>query len=443
MRTVLVVLLFVLFACSDDSAGTASPKAVSQTAQTPSVTALPTVAAPSQTVQTPSVTALPTAAAPSQADQTPSITALPAATAPSQTDQAPSIASLPASEPLKVVTSANFIADWVTNIGGERVEVKALLPIGADPHVYQPSARAVADIADADLVLTIGLNLEAHWLEELVKNAARDPSTVVALADVVEPIDFVEIHGDDDERERGDADHDHDHEHEDEDADHDHDHDNGDADHDHEDEDADHDHDHDHDNGDADHDHAHDDDDDMHDHEHGPLDPHFWFDPLRVKKTVWDISARLGVLDPPSAEFYRSNAESYNAKLDELHAWTLEQVAQVPEERRLLVTSHDSLGYFANLYGFKVLGAILSTATEAEPSADDIATLSQRVERYGVPAVFGEITISERLANTVASESGARLVRLHSESLGHEGSGAETYLEMMRTNVTNIVEALK
>ena len=374
----------------------------------PSETALPTVAAPSQTAQTPAVTVLPTAAAPSQAEQTPSITALPTATAPSQADQAPSIASLPAAEPLKVVTSANFIADWVTNIGGERVEVKALLPIGADPHVYQPSARAVADIADADLVLTIGLNLEAHWLEELVKNAARDPSTVVALADVVEPIDFVEIHGDDDERE-----------------------------------DADHDHDHENDRRDADHDHAHDDDDDMHDHEHGPLDPHFWFDPLRVKKTVWDISARLGVLDPPSAEFYRSNAESYNAKLDELHAWTLEQVAQVPEERRLLVTSHDSLGYFANLYGFKVLGAILSTATEAEPSADDIATLSQRVERYGVPAVFGEITISERLANTVASESGARLVRLHSESLGHEGSGAETYLEMMRTNVTNIVEALK
>ena len=115
----------------------------------------------------------------------------------------------------------------------------------------------------------------------------------------------------------------------------------------------------------------------------------------------------------------------------------------MPEERRLLVTSHDSLGYFAHLYRFRVLGAIISTATEAEPSADDIAVLSRKVEDHGVPAVFGEITISERLANTVALESGAKLVKLHSESLGHEGSGAETYLDMMRANVTNIVEALK
>ena len=228
--------------------------------------------------------------------------------------------------------------------------------------------------------MTIGLNLEAHWLGELVKNAARAPSTVVELADVVEPIEFVEIH---------------------------------------------------------------DGHEDSEDDEHGELDPHFWFDPLRVKKAVWDISARLGLLDPSGAETYRSNAESYNAQLDQLHSWTVEQVAQIPEERRLLVTSHDSLGYFANLYGFKALGAILSTATEAEPSADDIAELSHRVEEYGVPAVFGETTISERLASTVAAESRATLVRLHSESLGHEGSGAETYLDVIRTNVTRIVEALK
>ena len=341
------------------------------------------------------------------------------------------------------MTTVNLIADWVENIGGDRVEATALMSIGADPHTFKPGARAVANIADADLVLTVGLKLEAHWLEELVRNAARDPSTVVELGEVVDPIAFVEIHDahaeddahmEDDGHNHDEDGHDHEHEHEEGDADHGHDH---------EHEEGDSDHDHDHEESEADHDHEHEEESDGHDHEHGPLDPHFWHDPLRVKKAVWDISARLSVLDPSGAETYWSNAESYSARLDELHAWIVEQVARIPEERRLLVTSHDSMGYFATQYGFKVLGAIISTATGAEPSADDIARLSVKIEEYGAPAVFGETTISERLAAAVASEAGATLVRLHSESLGEEGSGAETYIEMIRTNVTLIVEALE
>ena len=130
-------------------------------------------------------------------------------------------------------------------------------------------------------------------------------------------------------------------------------------------------------------------------------------------------------------------------QLDELHAWTEGQTDLVPNDRKLLVTSHDSLGYFANLYGFEVVGVILSTTTEVEPSAADLAELIHEIEEYSVPAVFGETTVSERLAETVAAESGAKVVRLYSGSLGPEDSGAATYLEMIRTNVGRIVEALK
>ena len=415
MKAIVVGLLFALFACSDDSPEPAPPSAptpVAQTAQTQAPRPAPTpVAQP----------------APAQVAQTAQTQAPRPAPTPAQPDIEPA-------EPIKVAASLNLIEDWVENVGGDRVEATSLMPIGSDPHTFQPGPRAVAEIAEADLALIIGLRLEAHWLGELVKNAARDPSTVVELGDVVDPIEFVEIHdAPADGHDHDDHDHDHDHDHEDGDANHSHDHD-------HEDGDAD----HDHESGDADHDHEHEDGaDDGHDHEHGPLDPHFWHDPLRVKKVVWDISARLSVLDPSGAETYRSNAEAYNAQLDELHAWIVAQVARIPEERRLLVTSHDSMGYFAEAYGFKVLGVILSTATEAEPSADDIARLSQKVEEYGVPAVFGETTISERLAAAVASEAGATLVKLHSESLSAEGGGAETYIEMIRTNVTLIVEALE
>ena len=179
------------------------------------------------------------------------------------------------------------------------------------------------------------------------------------------------------------------------------------------------------------------------DHGHGLEDPHFWFDPLRAKLVVNDIAARLSVIDPDRSSTYTANASSYNARLDELHSWTEDQVATVPEDGRLLVTSHDSFGYFANLYGFEVVGVVLSVTTDVEQSAGDLADLVHEVKEYNVRAVFGETTVSERLAKAVASESGAELVRLYSGSLGPDGSGAATYIEMIRTNVGRIVEALK
>ena len=179
------------------------------------------------------------------------------------------------------------------------------------------------------------------------------------------------------------------------------------------------------------------------DHGHGTNDPHFWFDPIRVKLVVNDLAARLSVIDPDGRDIYTSNAAAYNAQLDELHAWTEEQVAIVPGDHRYLVTSHESFGYFAEVYGFEVVGVILSTTTEVEPSPADLVELTHEVEEYGVPAIFGETTVSDRLAESIASESGAELVRLYSGSLGTEGSGAETYLDMVRTNVQRIVDALK
>ena len=285
------------------------------------------------------------------------------------------------STPISVVVTNNIVADWVENIGGDHVEVFSLLPVGADPHAFQPGAKDVAKIADADLVLSVGLGLEESWLKELLRNAARDPSTIVELGEVVDPIQFTESHREEVAM--------------------------------------------------------------LEELGHGIHDPHFWFDPLRVKRAVNDIAARLSVLDPDRGDTFTANASAYNEQLDDLHAWTMEQVGMVPEDRRLLVTSHDSLGYFANLYGFEVVGVILSITTEVEPSAADLADLIHEIEEFSAPAVFGETTVSERLAETVAAESGAKVVRLHSGSLGPEGSGAESYIEMMRTNVERIVEALK
>ena len=185
-------------------------------------------------------------------------------------------------------------------------------------------------------------------------------------------------------------------------------------------------------------------DDDGHGHDHGPLDPHFWFDPIRVKLAVNEIAFRMAIQDPANASFYDANATSYGAQLDELHAWIQEQVAMVPPERRLLITSHDTFTYLAEAYGFKIVGLVIpSLAPDVEPSAEHLAELIDVVRENNVPAVFGENTVSDRLAQAIARETGAELVQLYTGSMGGPGSGADTYLGMVRTNVELIVEALR
>ena len=188
------------------------------------------------------------------------------------------------------------------------------------------------------------------------------------------------------------------------------------------------------------------DDHDAHGHEghdHGPLDPHFWFDPNRVKIAVNDIAARLSALDPENAPFYFQNAADYAAQLDELHSWIQEQVAVVRPERRLLVTSHDTFAYFADVYGFEVIGAIIpSLAPDVEPSAEHIAELVEVIREHNAPAVFSETTVSGKLPEALARETGAVFSQLYADSLGEKDSPAGTYLGMVRTNVERLVEAL-
>ncbi len=179
-------------------------------------------------------------------------------------------------------------------------------------------------------------------------------------------------------------------------------------------------------------------------HDHGPLDPHFWFDPLRVKTAVDEIAERLAGQDPQNADYFRANAAAYKEQLDELHAWTLNQVDAISPQRRLLLTSHDTFTYFAQLYGFEVVGLVIpSLATHVDPSPEHVADLVEVVREHNVPAVFGENTVDDRLVRAIALETGAKMYNLYTGSLGPEGSDGDTYLNMVRSNVQRIVEALK
>ena len=173
-------------------------------------------------------------------------------------------------------------------------------------------------------------------------------------------------------------------------------------------------------------------------------DPHLWLDPLNVVRYVENIRAALVQLDPIHAPEYAANAKSYAAELVALDQWIRLEVQKIPPEQRLLVTNHESLGYFASRYGFTIVGAIIpNLSSSASPSAQDLARLIDALRAAHAPAIFLEMGADPRLARQLADESGVTVVtELFTESLSRPDGPAPSYLDMMRFNTRTIVDAL-
>jgi ABC-type Zn uptake system ZnuABC Zn-binding protein ZnuA len=171
-------------------------------------------------------------------------------------------------------------------------------------------------------------------------------------------------------------------------------------------------------------------------------DPHFWLDPNNVVQYVENIRTGLTQADPGGADTYAANAAAYTTRLQELDALVAAQVAQIPPERRLLVTNHESFGYLADRYGFRIVGTIVpSVSTGADPSAQQVAQLVERIRAAGAPAIFLETGANPQLAEQIARETGVKVVTgLYTHSTG---GAAPTYIEMMRYDIWAIVEALR
>jgi len=175
------------------------------------------------------------------------------------------------------------------------------------------------------------------------------------------------------------------------------------------------------------------------------VDPHVWHSPKNAIVMVMAVSQALSNADPAHAVEYRQRAADYIKELESLQLWVQEQVTLIPINRRRLVTTHDTFGYFANDYGFDVLNVMGSTSSEvADPSAAEIAAVIDRIREQQVPAIFAENIINPKLTEQVARESGVKLVpTLYTDALGPTGSTGATYVQMVRFNVTTIVEALR
>ena len=309
---------------------------------------------------------------------------VPAATAGGQRERADE------SSELVVIATTTIVADLVRQIGAPHVSVSALIGAGVDPHTYQPAPRDLTRIPGAALVAANGAGLE-EGLRALIDNAG--PQRFVQLSDSLRLRTLASGHQ----------------------------HDHG--------EDIDEDHDHDATEGED---------------EGQAIDPHFWMDPTLIAHAVSRFAETLATIDDEHAAEYRQNAERLRTELLELDRWAESRLATIPSERRLLLTDHDTLGYFADRYGFDQLPAVVpGFSTAGESSARSLAALRDEVRVRRVPAVFVTGGV-EATSEMLGADLGIAVVPLPIESIATSGSGAgaSTYQELFANAVEIVVAAL-
>ena len=295
---------------------------------------------------------------------------------------------------LAIVATTTILGDVTRNVAGDLAEVSVLMPPGADPHGFEPSAQQLAQMQDADLVVANGADLEAQLTDAL----AEVERAGVPVFRATEHIDTLTFEGHD---AHADA------------------------------------------HG---HDDAHADESDAAVGD-GQVDPHFWWDPTRMADVVRALGQRLATLadGAGASEAAGARAADYAQRLAAVDRDVEQLLAAVPADERRLVTNHEAFGYFADRYGFEIVGTVIpSVSTGAEPSARDLEELAHTIEQQQVDAIFTETIASDALADALATEVGADLevVELHSDALGDEGSGPSTYVDLLRTNARRIHQAL-
>jgi ABC-type Zn uptake system ZnuABC Zn-binding protein ZnuA len=278
----------------------------------------------------------------------------------------------------KVLAVENFMADIAQNVAGDRVKVDSLIPIGVDPHAFEPVPQDVVKIADSGLLIVNGAGLEESWLQKTLNNAGGNRLVVEAATGLASrtprPGELVTPGA-----------------------------------------------------------------------QGAATDPHFWLDPTQVITYTENIRDGLIQVDPAGKDVYTRNADNYITQLKTLDQWVADQVSQIPAGRRLLVTNHESLGYYADRYGFTIVGAIIpSTSPEASSSAQQIARLIDQIKATQAPAIFLEAGSNPQLADQIAQETGVKVVTdLYTHFLTGPGGSAPTYIDMIKYNTRIIAAALK
>ncbi len=282
-------------------------------------------------------------------------------------------------EQLSIVATYAIMGSLVQELVGDAATVTVSIPNGLDPHEWEPSAKDIEAINNADLVVQNGLGLE-HGLEKTLGEAEARGARIFTASDYMD-VRYIGA---------------------------------GEAAHEHEDE--------------SEHEHE---------HEEGAADPHIWTDPSGMKSVV---AALADELKNSFGLDVSNRASELTARLDELDSDIAAMTAALPEDSRKLVTGHESMGYFARRYGFQLIGAVIPSLTsQAEVSAADLAELKELIIDNGVKVVFTELGTPAAVASAVSRETGALLVELNTHTLPEDNS----YFSLMRGLAQTVVEALQ
>lgn len=265
-----------------------------------------------------------------------------------------------------VVASASIFADMAENIGGGLLDVRSIVPIGGDPHIYDPTPGDAQLVAEASLILKNDLTFEG-WLNELIENSGTR-AMVKTITEGITPIESIKYKN--------------------------------------------------------------------------STDPHAWMDARLGLIYIENIKKALVELDPDNADIFEYNYQIYRQQLEALDEKIAAAVLSVPEQQRVLITSHDAFRYYGKRYGIQV-EAILGTSTDAEARTSDIMRLNQIIQAQKVPAVFIETTVNPKLLEQIASDNKVSVGgQLYSDSIGDKDSPAPTYLKMLEYNTNTVVAAL-
>ena len=284
---------------------------------------------------------------------------------------------------MKIVATNTVLADLARNVGGELVEVASLVPAGADVHSFQTTPSNSLTIGEADLILSNGAGFDDFMAPVLSNAQSQESIHVVAseglVATKIEELEFPKedaVGAEDTERSSEDE------------------------------------------------------------RPAGDPDPHFWLDPTLTIHYVERILEGLTEADPNNAPQYTANANAYIEQLRQLDREIAETLAQVPPERRHLVTFHDAYGYFARHYNWKVSAFVPSDASDVTPG--DIIAVMGQIKLDGIPAVFTEPQFNSDVLRQASQDAGVEvgIIRalVDDQTL--------TYIDMMRANARSLVENL-
>ena len=283
---------------------------------------------------------------------------------------------------LRVVATTTQLADLARNAGGDRVRVVVLLAANSDPHDYEVRPRDVDAIAEADVVLRSGGDLDA-WLQEAIDSAGGEAPTI----NLIEHVKTIEGgHGDDEHGE-----------------------------------------------------------DEEHVGEQGEgeaeVDPHWWQDPRNAERAVAAMADAFAKADPDGAASYERDAGAYAKRVRDLDSRIADCMSAIPTEQRKLVTTHDALGYFAERYDIEVIGTVIpSLSTKGQPSAGETAELVRTIKRERAKAIFTEATVNAKVEQAIARDAGAELGKpLLSDTLAPAGEPGDSYLGATALNAERIV----